>query len=110
MPAFSNVALTPRNPHRPNQRHVIDFAAGVDFLIVIDFEQGDSLIAAFQETLPAFFMVDLHAEKLDVEFSCARQILDVIDDMVEAGDFKWCIHIDLPQVDCMMVHYFKKIF
>ena len=89
---------------------MIDFAAGVDFLIVVDFEQSDSLVAAFQEALPTSFMLDLHAEKLDIELSRSRQILDVIDDMVEAGDFKWCIHIDLPQVDCMMVHYFKKIF
>lgn len=43
------------------QGHVIDFAAAVDFIAVVDFEQGDTLVAAFEETLPGAFMIDLHA-------------------------------------------------
>ena len=75
---------------------MIDFAAGVDFFIVVDFKQGNALFAAFQKALPTFFMIDLHAEKLDVELSRAWQILDVKDDMVDAADFERCIHSDSP--------------
>jgi hypothetical protein len=33
-------------------------------------------------------VLDLHAEEVDVKFSRARQILDVEDDVIDAGDFK----------------------
>jgi hypothetical protein len=78
------------------QRHVIDLAAGVDNFLVFDLEEGDTLVAAFQETLPVPFMVDFHAEKLNVKFPRAREILDVKDDMVKAGDFEWRIHFNPP--------------
>ena len=73
---------------RQAQRHVIDFAATVDVLAVIDFEQRDALAAAFQETLPVAFMIDIHTEEVDVELSRAGEIFDVKDDVIDAADFK----------------------
>ena len=78
------------------QRQVIDFAAGVDFFIVVDLKQRNALVAAFQKTLPAFFMIDLHAEQLDVELSRAWEVFDMIDDVVDAADFERRMHIDSP--------------
>jgi len=70
------------------QRHVIDFAAAMDVFMVVDFEERDALVAAFQETLPVSFMINFHAEKLDIEFSRPREILDMHDDVVDGADFK----------------------
>jgi hypothetical protein len=41
-------------------------------------------------------VVDFHAEKLNVKFPRAREILDVKDDMVKARDFEWRVHFNPP--------------
>lgn len=47
---------------------MVDLTAAMDVLAVIDFEEGNTLIAAFQKALPVTFMIDFHAEKINVEF------------------------------------------
>jgi hypothetical protein len=42
-------------------------------------------------------MVDLHAQEIDIELLRVHQVFDVKDDVVNAGDFKWCLHIHLQQ-------------
>jgi hypothetical protein len=67
--------------------HVIDFTAAVDVFAVVDFEEGDALVAALEKTLPRAFVIDFHAEKVDVEFSRPREVFDVKDHMVDARNF-----------------------
>jgi hypothetical protein len=64
---------------------------------VLDFEEGDALVAAFEKALPVAFALDLHTEEVDVEFSCAREILDVKNYVVDTGDFKRGFHGHLQQ-------------
>jgi hypothetical protein len=47
---------------------VVDLTAAMDVLAVVDFEEGDTLIAAFQKALPVTFMIDFHADEINVEF------------------------------------------
>jgi len=72
--------------HEP-ERHMIDFTAAVDVFAVVDFEEGDALVAALEKTLPRAFVIDFHAEKVDVEFSRPREVFDVKDHMVDARNF-----------------------
>jgi hypothetical protein len=70
------------------QGHMIDFAAPMDVFIIFDFKEGDALTATFQEALPVAFVLDLHAEKVDIEFSRPRQIFDVENHVIDAGYFE----------------------
>jgi hypothetical protein len=72
--------------HEP-ERHMIDFTAAVDVFAVVDFEKRDALVAALEKTLPRAFMIDFHAEEVDVEFSGAREIFDVKDHVIDARNF-----------------------
>jgi hypothetical protein len=46
------------------------------------------LVAAFEKTLPGAFVIDFHAEEVDVEFFGSREIFDVVDDVIDTGDFE----------------------
>lgn len=69
------------------ERHVIDFTASVDVLSAVHFEERDALLAALEKTLPRTFVIDFHAEKVDVKLSGAGEILDVENHMIDAGNF-----------------------
>ena len=66
-------------PRIESQRHMIDLAAAMHFFAVIDFKECDALAAAFEEALPIPLVLDFQSEKIDVEFSRAREIFDVKD-------------------------------
>jgi hypothetical protein len=72
--------------HEP-ERHMVDFTAAMDVFAVVDFEERDPLVAALEKTLPRTFMIDFHAEKVDVELSGPREIFDVKDYVVDARNF-----------------------
>jgi hypothetical protein len=80
------------------ERHVIDFAAAMDGFAVVDFEEGDALVAAFEEALPVAFVVDFHAQEVDVELSRARQIFDVENHVIDACHFEWGCHSTPPRI------------
>jgi hypothetical protein len=42
-------------------------------------------------------VLDLHAEEVDIEFSRAREIFDMKNHMVNAGDFEWRLHGSPPK-------------
>ena len=71
------------------QRHVINFAAGMDVFVIIDFKESYALVATFEKTLPVTFMIDFHAEKVDIEFFRAGEIFDMIYDVIDPRDFEW---------------------
>jgi hypothetical protein len=50
-------------------------------------EKRDALLAALEKTLPRTFVIDFHAEKVDVKLSGAGEILDVENHMIDAGNF-----------------------
>src|SRR5688572_9181783 len=81
---------------RQAQRHVIDFAATVNVVAAVDFEQRDALAAAFQKTLPVAFMIDFHTEEVDVELSRTGEIFDVKDDVVDTRNFERRSHNPPP--------------
>jgi hypothetical protein len=60
----------------------------VNFFVVFDFEKGDALATAFEKTLPRAFVINFHAEKIDVEFLGPREFLDVKHHVIDAADFK----------------------
>jgi hypothetical protein len=41
-------------------------------------------------------MIDIHPEEVDVELSCPREIFDVEDYMIDAGNLKCRFHITPP--------------
>jgi hypothetical protein len=79
-----------------SQRHVIDFAAGVDFFIVFDFENGDALITALEKTLPRAFVINLHAEEIYIESSSPSEIFDVKDHVIDTRNFQRGFHNSPP--------------
>ena len=63
---------------------MIDFAAAVNVFAFVDLEECDTLVAALQKALPISFVLDLHAEEVDIEFSRAREIFDVKNHVVDS--------------------------
>jgi hypothetical protein len=46
------------------------------------------LAAAFEKALPRTFMVNFHAEEVDVKLSGAREIFNVEDHVINTGNFE----------------------
>jgi hypothetical protein len=67
---------------------VIHFAAWVNLFSVFDFKECDALAAALEEALPRALVFDVHAEEIDVKLPCPREILDVEDHVVDAGNLQ----------------------
>src|SRR5690349_4711465 len=74
------------------ERHVVHLAAAMDLGAVFRQKERDSLIAALEKDLPGALVVDFHAEKVDIEFSRASEILHMKHDVVDTGDFQWSFH------------------
>src|SRR3990172_1155062 len=90
------------------QRHVVHLGAAVNLFVVFDFEKGDALATAFEKTLPRAFMIDFHAEEIHVEFLRPREILDVKDHVIDAGDFKRRFHDGFPPRFCYSPRYAER--
>ena len=49
-------------------------------------------------------MVDLHAQEIDIELFRVDEVFDVKDDVIDAGDFKRCLHSSPPEFQ-LAFHY-----
>jgi hypothetical protein len=76
---------------------MIDFTAAVNVITIFHLEESDALAATVKKALPRAFVVNGHAEKVDVEVLRAGEIFDMKNHVIYAGDFELCLHGGPPK-------------